>query len=255
MTHLRPIALLGDQTFAMPPGLPTAQKAMNVIVIATALAVSPTNAMANTLEASFDARRLATRSTNSGNLLDQNPADRGFAAPVLEVRRRSGLTWEQLASLFGVDRRSVHLWASGRPMNALNAERLNRILAVLRGVDRGTPSATRAWLHSPTSRGTIPLDLLREGRFDEIVVPGATGVSARPAQLSEAAKKARSPRPPDDLVAARQDRVHIEKADTRPEEWKFNVWYFFDPTAGRPREITSRAVNLKVPTPPWRGRR
>jgi transcriptional regulator with XRE-family HTH domain len=86
-----------------------------------------------------------------------------MADAVLEIRRRSGLTLEQLASLFRVDRRSVHLWASGRPLSARNAERLNRILDVLRRADRGAPSATKTWLHTPTSQG-IPLDLLREGR-------------------------------------------------------------------------------------------
>ncbi len=35
-------------------------------------------------------------------------------------------------------------------------------------------------------------------------------------------------------------------ADTRPGERKFNVWYFFDPPAGR-REATTRAVRLKYP--------
>ena len=34
---------------------------------------------------------------------------------VSELRRISGLTWEQLAWLFGVSRRSVHFWASGKP--------------------------------------------------------------------------------------------------------------------------------------------
>ncbi len=209
--YVRPTALLGDQTFAMPPGVPSAQKALNFILITTALAVSPTNATASIPDESFDVRRLSSRWTNGGNVLDEVVSDRAFADAVLEVRRKSGLTWEQLASLFGVDRRSVHLWASGRPMNAAHAERLNRILAVLRRADRGTPSATRAWLHSPTSHGLLPLDLLREGRFDEILTPGVTGVPARPALLSEAAKRARAPRPPEGLVAARQDRVHIEK--------------------------------------------
>jgi hypothetical protein len=36
-------------------------------------------------------------------------------------------------------------------------------------------------------------------------------VDLRPAPLSDAAKKARAPRPPEELVAARQDRVHVEK--------------------------------------------
>jgi hypothetical protein len=45
------------------------------------------------------------------------------------------------------------------------------------------------------------------------------------------------------------------KADTRLNEWKYNIWYFFDPSAGRAREVATRAVKLKVPMPQWRGRR
>lgn len=207
--YVRPMAK--DQTYAMPPTFLSAQNAMNVIVVAAALAVSPTNAAASTADPTLDLRRLAGRWTNSGDVVDEVPADRAFADAVLEIRRRSGLTWEQLASVFGVDRRSVHLWASGRPMSAPNAERLNRVLAVLRRADRGTLSATRAWLHSPSSRGLLPLDLLRDGRFDEISMPGAAGPVLRPAPLSDLARASRAPMPPEDLIAARQDRVHIEK--------------------------------------------
>lgn len=209
--YVRPTALLGDHTWAVPPSIPL-QKPINVILVAGALSLFPAiNATASTLEPSLDRRRLPSGWTNSGTVLDEIPVERTFATAVLEVRRRSGLTWGQLASLFGVDRRSIHLWASGRPMSADHAERLNRILGVLRRADRGTPSATKAWLHSPTSHGRLPLDLLREGRFDEIVMPGVMGVLPRPAPLSEAARKVRAPRSPKDLVAARQDRVHIEK--------------------------------------------
>lgn len=209
--YVKPTALLQDHTWAVPPGIPL-QNPMNIILVAGVLGLFPsTNATASTLEPPLDPRHLASRWTNSGTVLDVAPVDRAFAAAVLEVRRISGLTWEQLASLFAVDRRSVHLWASGRPMSAANAERLNRILAVLRRADRGTPSATKAWLHAPTSHGLLPLDLLREGRFDEIVTPGAAGAFPRPAPLSAAARKVRAPRPPEDIVAARQDRAHIEK--------------------------------------------
>ena len=199
-----------DRTWAVPPGKPS-QKPINIILVVGAMAASPLmNQTAGTLEPPLDLRDLAGRWTNSGTVADVSPAERVFAGAVLEIRRRSGLTWEQLASLFDVDRRSVHLWASGRPMSAPNAERLNRILAVLRQSDRGTPSATRTWLLTPTSQGFLPLDLLRQGRFDQIVTPGSAEVP-RPAPLSEAARQARTPRPPEELVAARQDRVHIEK--------------------------------------------
>ena len=153
----------------------------------------------------FDTRPLASHWTSSGSVLEVLAPRPGFGDAVLEVRRRSGLTWEQLASIFKVDRRSVHLWASGRPMSALNAERLNRVLAVVRRADRGTASVTRAWLLTPDRFGQLPLDLLREGRFDEIAMPGAANPRPRPGPLSEAAAAARAPRRPGDLVGARQD--------------------------------------------------
>ena len=57
-------------------------------------------------------------------------------AAVSEFRRLAGLTWEQLARVFGVARRSLHFWASGPPINAGNEEHLRRLLAVLRQADR-----------------------------------------------------------------------------------------------------------------------
>jgi hypothetical protein len=40
-------------------------------------------------------------------------------------------------------------------------------------------------------------------------------------------------------------------ADTKPYEWKFNIWYFHDPTEMRPREIGTRDVRLAIPVPAW----
>jgi hypothetical protein len=200
-----------EQTFAMPPAWPSAQRAMKVIVLATALGVTPTSAAPTTQPAEADARRIVNQWTNSGGVRAEISTDRAFASAVLEIRRRSGLTWEQLATTFDVDRRSVHLWATGRPMNAPNAERLNRVLVAIRRLDQGSPSATRAWLHTPTAQGLLPLDLLREGRFDEIPTAPPERISPHPAPLSDAAKAARAPRPPHELIAAWQDRVHIER--------------------------------------------
>ncbi len=42
------------------------------------------------------------------------------------------------------------------------------------------------------------------------------------------------------------------KADTSHKEWKFNVWYFHDPTTGKNREVKTRPVKLKCPMPPLR---
>jgi len=42
------------------------------------------------------------------------------------------------------------------------------------------------------------------------------------------------------------------RADTALSEWKFNIWYFHDPTTGAPREANTRVVSLKVPMPTFR---
>lgn len=36
-------------------------------------------------------------------------------------------------------------------------------------------------------------------------------------------------------------------ADTHVKEWKFNIWYFYDPTANLEREVMTRPLRLKVP--------
>jgi hypothetical protein len=45
------------------------------------------------------------------------------------------------------------------------------------------------------------------------------------------------------------------RADTWRSEWKFNIWYFYDPTTHEGRESQTREVNHLVPTPPYRRRR
>jgi hypothetical protein len=41
-------------------------------------------------------------------------------------------------------------------------------------------------------------------------------------------------------------------ADTKPQEWKFNIWYFHDPSEKKRREISTRVVRLTLPMPSWR---
>ena len=131
---------------------------------------------------------------------------------VSELRRISGLTWRQLAGLFGVSRRSVHFWASGRPLNAVNHERLMRVLDVVRYADRGTARSTRAALLD-AREGTTALEMLAEQRFREArsaLGRGRTRPVPALTPLSEAARTARKPLPPDELHDAKSDRVHQE---------------------------------------------
>lgn len=136
---------------------------------------------------------------------------------ISELRRISGLTWEQLGELFDVSRRSVHFWASGKPLNAGNEQRLMQVLDVVRAADRGDARSTRAALFEVVA-GTTAFALLTAGRFEEArTLLGAGAPRARPAiaELSAPVKAARKPLPPVELVDARHDRVHRDRGRAR----------------------------------------
>jgi len=136
-------------------------------------------------------------------------ADRAGAA-IAELRRLSGFTWDQLARLFTVSRRSLHFWASGKAMTPSNEEHLQRLLAVVRKIDRGSASANRTALLAVREDGTIPLDLLAAEQYERVVALIGPGKARRVnvPKLSAEAMAARAPRPPEELVGALQDRVH-----------------------------------------------
>lgn len=135
------------------------------------------------------------------------------SSAIMELRRLSGLTWEQLATLFGVARRSLHFWASGKPVNAPNEERLRRVLAVIRKADRGFAANNRAMLLEDRE-GVVPFDLLERGEYEtfiELVGAGPGRRELKRTPLAPEAWEARKPQAPEELVGALQDRVHIEE--------------------------------------------
>ena len=199
--------------------------AARILPLVRALYISGT-AAAGALGAEDEDLLISTSQTNSGLRLDEGstrdeaeafeaPSEepRATGSPIMELRRLTGFTWDQLARLFGVQRRSLHFWASGKPLNAANEEKLGRLLAAIRLIDRGSSSENRALLLHD-HEGLIPFDLLVEERFDEVVaIVGSGPGRPRPArtQLSPEARAARRPGPPEELVGALQDRVHVEK--------------------------------------------
>ncbi|HTA90780.1 MAG TPA: hypothetical protein VK745_14415, partial [Polyangiaceae bacterium] len=98
---------------------------------------------------------------------------------IAELRRVSGFTWEQLSRLLGVSRRSVHFWASGKAMTSVHEEHLQRLLGVIRRVDRGSPTVTRAAIFAANEAGTIPFDLLIAKRYEDAVSQVGIGVEPR----------------------------------------------------------------------------
>lgn len=81
---------------------------------------------------------------------------------VLEIRRRSGLTWEEIGELFDVSRRSVHNWASGEVLAARNERHVRMVLSAIRHVDRGDPRATRDALMTVGAGGSSAFGLLKQ---------------------------------------------------------------------------------------------
>lgn len=101
------------------------------------------------------------------------PPESGVAAPeasvltsaesVRELRAESGLTWEQLARLFGVSRRAVHHWATGGRMNSVNEEHLNIVWDAVRKLPASQPSERRSLLLFTAQSGSSVFELLKSG--------------------------------------------------------------------------------------------
>ncbi|CCI24112.1 conserved hypothetical protein [Microcystis aeruginosa PCC 9809] len=136
-----------------------------------------------------------------------------------ELRKTSGLTWEQVAKLFNVSRRSIHFWASGQPLASDNEEKLNRLLGVIRYIDRGSASLNRKLLLNPNADGELPLDQLISGEYDKVRENlGRGNPPKRPklTPLSEEESELRRPLPPEILIDALQDSIHHDVGRSRP---------------------------------------
>jgi transcriptional regulator with XRE-family HTH domain len=157
---------------------------------------------------------LTEKQTTAGKSISRETVGSALA----ELRRLTGFTWDQLARLFNVSRRSLHFWASGKAMTPGNEEHLQRMLSVLKRIDRGSASANRAALLSPNANGEIPCDQLASGRYDFVVAAlGQWHETPRvfAPLVSDGAKLARTPRPPEDLVGALHNRVHHKTGQSR----------------------------------------
>lgn len=152
-------------------------------------------------------RHSCVEQTTAGARVDL-PQSAGGA--IGELRRLSGLTWNQLARIFNVSRRSLHFWASGKAMAPNNEEHLQRVLSVVRKTDRGSAKENRAALLGAQEDGTLPFDLLVAGDYERAFSLLGTSEARRVAlpKLSDEARTLRAPRPPEELVGALQNRIH-----------------------------------------------
>jgi len=63
-------------------------------------------------------------------MLDADASEEAVRRSVCELRRVSGLSWNELAQLLGVRRSTALSWASGRPLSAPEQVRLRRVLTL-----------------------------------------------------------------------------------------------------------------------------
>lgn len=114
---------------------------------------------------SFVTPKIAGNNRSIANKTDH----RTTAVRIKEVRQATDLTWEQLAKMFGVSRRSVHLWASTGKMNAQNEQVLGTIERVISQLKNMTPQQRRSAILD-SSNGQSILAKIKSGRPENQIV-------------------------------------------------------------------------------------
>lgn len=100
------------------------------------------------------------------------PAELSDKQTVRQVHDESGLTWDQLARIFGVSRRAVHHWAAGGRMNAAHAEMLRELAAMVSSLPAADPDGRRAALLAGGEEGSIVNRLIARHRTSPLDVSG-----------------------------------------------------------------------------------
>ncbi|MGB5596415.1 MAG: XRE family transcriptional regulator [Crocosphaera sp.] len=162
--------------------------------------------------------RAALDLTSSGVNLPSTSSTEVTQKAIHEIRKVTGLTWEKLAKLFNVSRRTLHFWASGKRLNSFNEEQLNLLLDTIRYIDRGSASLNRNLLLMPLRDGTVPFNLLIAGQYKKVKnFLGSGNAPTKPKlnPLSEDAIKSRTPISPENLIDALQDPIEPIRREAR----------------------------------------
>lgn len=152
--------------------------------------------------------------TTSGVTSLSNNSTEVSRKAVMEIRRLTGFTWEQLARVFNVSRRTLHFWASGQKLNSFNEQQLYLLLDAIRYINRGSASLNRSILLKPIDNEKRPFDLLIAGKYDKVKsILGSINLPKKPelTPLSEEAERLRKPLDPETLVSADPTPVNYKR--------------------------------------------
>ncbi|MEM9573061.1 MAG: helix-turn-helix transcriptional regulator [Pseudomonadota bacterium] len=86
---------------------------------------------------------------------------------VNEIRRLTGLSWNQLAHLLEVDRRSIYNWLQGGIVRDRNADRIAKLLSSIRYIDEGSIEENQEKLFDVYDGDLSIYELLHQARFDD----------------------------------------------------------------------------------------
>jgi len=102
--------------------------------------------------------------TNTGIPVDVvNVAPVDNARQLRELHSSAGLSWNQVAALFGVSRRSVHAWVAGSVMRTANRERLDALVAIAARPHEGSAQLRAALFgHVQTGAPAVRPEVLLE---------------------------------------------------------------------------------------------
>lgn len=86
------------------------------------------------------------------------------------LRDSAGLSWNQVAALFGVSRRSVHAWVAGSVMRTANSERLDALVGIAEHSHDGSAQRRAALFDhvQPSTSQVRPEVLLERGGWVDV---------------------------------------------------------------------------------------
>jgi len=133
------------------------------LVVASMLGASATSSVYPT---QIPIERTSATPNNAGNLPDSSENTSSTARGIMAIRQIANLTWDETAKVFGVTRRTVHLWANGRHPSGDQERKLNRVLGILRSYQNIGPLMLREKLMTSAKPGILFFDLLSNDEFD-----------------------------------------------------------------------------------------